>query len=128
MKTIFTSNYSRHGSSRSAIGISYKRPQYFSGAMMFILAPNRDDVIAIRNQQIDQREYTKRYIETLKSRQLNPQYIIDLIPNNAILLCFEPPGEFCHRRVLAEWLRLHTGINIEEIATTNTSTDEEYFQ
>ena len=33
----------------------------------------------------------------------------------AVLLCWEKPGEFCHRRVLAEWLHERTGIVVPEL-------------
>jgi hypothetical protein len=31
------------------------------------------------------------------------------------LLCFEPTGEFCHRRVLASWIEEHTGQRVPEL-------------
>jgi Protein of unknown function, DUF488 len=35
-----------------------------------------------------------------------------------VLLCFEPPGTFCHRRVLAEWISEHLGEPVEEVTPT----------
>lgn len=32
-----------------------------------------------------------------------------------VFLCFEPAGEFCHRRVLASWLEEHTGTPVPEL-------------
>jgi hypothetical protein len=47
--------------------------------------------------------------------QLDPMQVIrEMGGDNFIMLCFEPPGEFCHRRVVAAWLRKHTGVLIEE--------------
>ena len=34
--------------------------------------------------------------------------------SNGTSLPDEAPGEFCHRRVVAAWLRKHTGVLIEE--------------
>lgn len=34
------------------------------------------------------------------------------------LCCYEKPGEFCHRHVLAEYLTKQTGIEIEEFVAT----------
>jgi uncharacterized protein (DUF488 family) len=31
------------------------------------------------------------------------------------LLCYEKPGELCHRRLVAEWLHEKTGMEVEEI-------------
>jgi hypothetical protein len=35
---------------------------------------------------------------------LDPQAVYDLLGENAVLLCWEAPGEGCHRRIVAEWL------------------------
>ncbi|MDP9438845.1 MAG: hypothetical protein M3P49_08885 [Actinomycetota bacterium] len=32
-----------------------------------------------------------------------------------VLLCWEPPGTYCHRRTLAESLRAKTGIAVPEL-------------
>ena len=32
-----------------------------------------------------------------------------------ILLCWEKANEFCHRRIVAEWLELHLGVIIPEL-------------
>ena len=37
--------------------------------------------------------------------------------DNIILLCHEPVEEFCHRRLLADYIELKTGIYIQEIIT-----------
>ncbi len=36
-----------------------------------------------------------------------------------VLLCFEPSGEFCHRRVFAEWWERQTGEPVEELGPDN---------
>jgi uncharacterized protein (DUF488 family) len=47
--------------------------------------------------------------------KLDPMKVIrDLGGDNFIMCCWELPGEFCHRRVVAAWLRKHTGVLIEE--------------
>jgi uncharacterized protein (DUF488 family) len=47
--------------------------------------------------------------------KLDPMQVIrDLGGDNFILLCWEAPGEFCHRRVVAAWLRKCTGVLVEE--------------
>lgn len=34
---------------------------------------------------------------------------------NIIFLCHEPVNEFCHRRVLADYIELQTGVYIPEV-------------
>lgn len=31
-----------------------------------------------------------------------------------VLLCWEPPGESCHRQLVARWFRKELGIAVEE--------------
>jgi len=58
--------------------------------------------------------FTKLYKAQVLDK-LDPMKVIrDLGGGNFIILCGEPPGEFCHRRVVAAWLRKHTGVLIEE--------------
>ena len=39
---------------------------------------------------------------------------LDYFPD-IVLLCYERPGEFCHRHIVAEWLR-EAGYEVEELA------------
>jgi len=32
-----------------------------------------------------------------------------------ILCCYEAPGQFCHRRLVADWLHDHTGLEVTEL-------------
>lgn len=116
-KTIFTSNYARNGRNPNAYGISYKRSRWYSGKMIFELAPEPKIVIAIKSGEIDEREYIEEYLRTLRARDLTPEKAVKLIPDDAVLLCFESPKDFCHRRVLAQWIKRGVGLEIPEIKT-----------
>ena len=39
--------------------------------------------------------------------------------NNIILLCHEPIEEFCHRRLIADYIELMTGMFIPELEITS---------
>jgi len=48
--------------------------------------------------------------------KLDPHKIIrDLGGDNFLMLCWEDPGVFCHRRVVAVWMEKATGIKVEEL-------------
>ena len=34
---------------------------------------------------------------------------------DAVLLCYEEPGQFWHRRLVAEWFKLKLGVTVSEI-------------
>lgn len=69
--------------------------------------------------------YIKEFYE-LRLKQLNPYEFIDSLNqrfgDEIILLCHELPGvelnknHFCHRRLVADWIELETGIIIPEIS------------
>ena len=99
-----------------AVSISRGQPRWrlpFSYRRMRELAPGdaawrHDDTEAFERAYIDQ------LAELGASRILAGfEQIGSRIP--LILLCWERPGEFCHRRVLADYLRTQTGIEVPEL-------------
>lgn len=63
-------------------------------------------------------KYIESYYET-RLKDLNVYYLLETLQEkfglNIILLCHEPIMEFCHRRVVADYIHLKTGIYIPEI-------------
>jgi len=58
-------------------------------------------------------EYSQRYYsETLST--LNPTSVYKEL-DRKILLCHEPSGSFCHRRLVAKWLEDLLGVNVPEL-------------
>ena len=64
-------------------------------------------------------EYIRSYYET-RLKDLNVSELLYLLRerfgNNIILLCHEPIDEFCHRRLIADYVELETGIYIPEVS------------
>jgi uncharacterized protein (DUF488 family) len=84
----------------------------------------------LKDNLIEYNSYRKQieneYIESYYNTRLKDIYVYDLLDelharfgNNIILLCHEPIDEFCHRRVLADYIELETGIYIPEISVDN---------
>ena len=78
-----------------------------------------DEYLKFRKQIED--EYIKSYYET----RLKNLDVMDLLSTfedkfgyNIILLCHENADEFCHRRLIADYIELQTGIYIPEIAVS----------
>lgn len=81
-------------------------------------------------KDIDLEEYEKyrniiedKYIESYYNSRLRDLCVYDLLNilesrfgNNIILLCHEDPTEFCHRRLVADYIELETGLYIPEIS------------
>jgi len=56
-----------------------------------------------------------RYYRLEVLDKLDPQKVLqDLGGDNFIMCCWEAAGEFCHRQVVAVWLKL-AGVDVEEL-------------
>lgn len=64
-------------------------------------------VMGTKSGKISHDEYVAMYHEILTSRfYRNPEIFEELLGRKVVtLLCYCPPGRFCHRVLLAEWLR-----------------------
>lgn len=78
------------------------------------------EYIELRKQIED--EYIASYYET-RLKDLNIEELMTTLENkfgsNIILLCHEPIDEFCHRRLVADYIELKTGIYIPEVKVDN---------
>ena len=66
-------------------------------------------------------EYIKSYYD-IRLKNLNVNYLLytlnEQFGDNIILLCHEPIDEFCHRRLIADYIELQTGIYIPEVSVS----------
>ena len=84
----------------------------------------RSDVLRVKEYLELRRQIEDEYIESyynLRLKNLNVEELLITLYNkfgdNIILLCHEPVEEFCHRRLLADYIELKTGIYLPEIIT-----------
>ena len=75
------------------------------------------DYLEYRRQIED--EYIKSYYD-IRLKDLNVKKLLytlnERFGNNIILLCHEDIDEFCHRRLVADYIELKTGIYIPEVS------------
>ncbi|AVV51445.1 DUF488 family protein, N3 subclade [Leptospira santarosai] len=85
--------------------------RYWKGLKYFPLAPDADTL------KMPLEEYTDRFLTKLSKLSVET-VILELgilsEGKDFALLCYEKPGDFCHRRLVAEWIEEKTGIKIEE--------------
>lgn len=110
---IRTSNFARHGKHPDAVSISIRPIYWYKGRQYLPLAPTWEIVNGVKSGEITQDEYTERYVEILA--KLDPQKVVDDLGENAIMLCYESPKDFCHRHLVAKWLNENLGLSVEEI-------------
>lgn len=97
------------------IGIARYLPEFFakdeSCHWMPALAPSPELLRTGKNNQ-DKSEYIRRYKAEVLG-VLNPDEVVKHIGHNGVLMCYEREGDFCHRNLIADWLRDH-GYDVSE--------------
>lgn len=78
------------------------------------LAPRREWWLEWKNKHLSNEWYIERYSETVLSN-LNPEKVLSDLGDNAVMMCYEKPTDFCHRHIIAEWLMERTGTRVEEV-------------
>ncbi len=108
-----TSNFFNKGRDPNAVSISRITPPWFKGMRYEPLAPPLVLVQCYMSGAINEtyfsQAYKKRVLQTL-----NPVELVKDVGMDAILLGIAPPGKFCHRRLVANWLEETLGIKVPE--------------
>ncbi len=90
-----------------SVSIALREPNWYRGRRYRALAPRQ------RMLKMDEGAYRLEYQKILD--QLDPRKVFDDLGEEAILLCWEAPGKFCHRRLVAAWLEKHLGVDVPEL-------------
>lgn len=106
---IFTSNFKIAGHLPQAVAICQGLPRGWNGRTYKALAPSW----ALIKAQLPIDKFTRIYKAEVLDK-LNPHQVLKDLGHNVILLCWEKPGEPCHRRVVAVWLEANLGIQVPE--------------
>lgn len=104
------------------ISVALWKPRYMSVPMLASVTPTR----YMLSDKCSHDEYLKRYDEILGNQDANQ--IVERITNlsdghDVALCCYEKPGVFCHRHILARWITDNTGIDVEEFEETKKKCD-----
>lgn len=113
--TSYFGNLKRLGAQKIVpIGVALYTPKWYQGPELKVLAP-KGYMLA---KDVAEQQYIQMYTSQVLAR-LNPRAILQLIEQvsggrDCALLCYEKPGDFCHRRLIAEWLQKTIGIQVDE--------------
>lgn len=98
----------------NATSIAGKCPEWFKGREYKKLAPKYDWWKKWHDENLSEEWYTEKYYKTVLDK-LDAKQVYEELGENAVLLCWEKPGKFCHRYLIANWLRNELGIEISEL-------------
>ena len=106
---IFTSNFKIAGHFPEVVAISRGIPRGWQGRRYLLLAPPRN-LIRMADPERFIRLYRAEILDRLDARKV----LEDLGGDDFLMLCWEPPGQFCHRQVVATWLKKELGLEVPE--------------
>ena len=89
------------------ISIARGAPRNYKGRRFYDLAPTWAML------KLPRSEYDRQYDAILD--RLNAHEVVEQLGESAVLLCWEKPGFWCHRRRVAEWLELELEITVPEL-------------
>ena len=95
-----------------SVNIALKPPSGWSGANYPPLYPSPALLREFKAGALSEEQYTERYMEQLS--KLDPVEVYKELRDDAILVCYERPGSFCHRHIVAKWLNDSLGIQVTE--------------
>ena len=95
------------------VSIARKTPKGFPGKKCSVLAPGWELLSDYKTGKIDDAKYTERYKAEILAK-IPPENVAHAL-DGKILLCWEKPDKFCHRHIVAEWLR-EAGFDVDEVS------------
>lgn len=92
------------------VSIAQSSPRWYDGEEYRALAPSWKLINLAKQGDNRYKKYTELYHKQVLFK-LNPYEVYTQL-KDAVLLCWEPADEFCHRHLVANWL-MHEIDNIE---------------
>lgn len=116
---IFTGYYAKLKEYENAglqpLSIAGKAPDFYKGPQFKSLAPEYKMFMDWKKGKIDNMGYTSIFLEHLNTLDKEAvRRMLTSFDKDVILLCYEKPGDFCHRHIVADWLESNFGWKIDE--------------
>ena len=97
------------------VSIAGKAPSFYNGPQFKGFAPDYRMYMDWKKGVIDDFEYTRQFTEKLN--QLDKEAVkrfLTSFDTDIVLMCYEKPGSFCHRHVVADWIENNLHLRVEE--------------
>lgn len=108
-----TSYFAKNGLHPYGVSIAGACPPFFEGRQFKRLAPKYHFFLKYKEDG-DESHYIECYRKEVLE-VLDAQQVYDDLGSNAVLLCWEGKGKFCHRHLIADWFYEKLGIKVEEL-------------
>ena len=107
------------------VGVALFPPKWFYGTSLKQLAPTWS---IFNEKPFTEERYTERYRNEVLAK-VDPQWVLQMLERigrgrDVALCCFEKPGDFCHRMLIAKWLTEATGIEVTEFGDDKKKPDK----
>jgi hypothetical protein len=109
---IYLSNFRTAGKDERAISIATITPKWYKGAVRKDLAPKLSTLTKAKKGEITTMEYISEYVKIIYSHDLDT---LAKELDDHVLLCYCSKNDLCHRMLLGAYLRIETGIEVDEI-------------
>lgn len=100
------------------IAICGKSPSFFKGQQLKCFAPSWDIFSSWKSGLISNEEYIERFKnEILGTLTIKAKISLKVwfgVNKNVVLLCYEKSDDFCHRHIVAEWIREELKLDCKE--------------
>lgn len=105
-------SYFAHYRGTDGVAITAYKPKFWNGPTYPPLAPDRDLLADYKEGMINEAGYEAEFRAKLAT--LDPQKVWDDL-HDKVLLCYERPDDFCHRHIVAAWIKETLGHEVVEI-------------
>lgn len=113
MKTSYFAN-KKAAADPNAVSIARWPPRWWNSPRRYIALAPPVGLLRLYKAGLPWDEFVKEYQRDVLDK-LDPVKIAADLGPNAILLCWEKPGDNCHRRLVAEWLEKNLDIKVPEL-------------
>ncbi len=103
------------------VSIARWAPNGYRGRRYSALAPKKW-MMSLEDEAECRAAYKEEIIDAL-----DPRKVFEDLGKDAILLCWEPPGKFCHRRLVATWLEEQLGVQVPELPQNDNPKQKDLF-
>jgi hypothetical protein len=98
---------------RPNFSIARWSPKSYQGKSILEFAPSDELFKKYKNDfKFTWKNYIEGFFDEVQKQDIKK--LINKIPQGSVLLCWCPPGFCCHRRIVAEIIENHTGLEVPE--------------